>query len=112
MKKDESHTQAVRERLKMLLHTYEKELKVNPVQAETGETVIEQGGEALVVELCIRDGDLGTSHLARALEQLGAKPRDDPRHPRLLGRRQLRVAAAHHAERLAGARFAHQEHLL
>ena len=51
MKKDESHTQAVRERLKMLLHTYQKELKVNPVQAETGDTVIEQGEEADAVVL-------------------------------------------------------------
>ena len=51
MKKDESHTQAVRERLKMLLHTYQKELKVNPVQAETGDTVIKQGEKADAVVL-------------------------------------------------------------
>ncbi len=51
MKNDESHTQAVRERLKMLLHTYQKELKVNPVQAETGDTVIKQGEKADAVVL-------------------------------------------------------------
>jgi CRP-like cAMP-binding protein len=51
MKKDESHAQAVRERLKILLSTYQKELKVSPIQAETGETVIEQGGEADAVVL-------------------------------------------------------------
>ena len=51
MKKDESHTKAVRERLKMLLHTYQKELKVNPVQAETGDTVIKQGEKADAVVL-------------------------------------------------------------
>ena len=51
MKKDESHAQAVRERLKILLSTYQKELKVSPIQVETGETVIEQGGEADAVVL-------------------------------------------------------------
>ena len=51
MKKDESHAQAVRERLKSSLSTYQKELKVSPIQAETGETVIEQGGEADAVVL-------------------------------------------------------------
>ena len=51
MKEDESHAQAVRERLKILLSTYQKELKVSPIQAETGETVIEQGGEADAVVL-------------------------------------------------------------
>ena len=51
MKNDESHAQAVRERLKMLLHTYQKELKVNPVQAETGDTVIKQGEKADAVVL-------------------------------------------------------------
>ena len=51
MKNDGSHTQAVRERLKMLLHTYQKELKVNPVQAETGDTVIKQGEKADAVVL-------------------------------------------------------------
>ena len=51
MKKDESHAQALRERLKVLLSTYQKELKVSPIQAETGDTVIEQGGEADAVVL-------------------------------------------------------------
>ena len=51
MNKDKSHVQAVRERLKILLSTYQKELKVSPIQAETGETVIDQGGEADAVVL-------------------------------------------------------------
>ena len=51
MKKDESHAQALRERLKVLLSTYQKELKVSPIQAETGDTVIEQGEEADAVVL-------------------------------------------------------------
>ena len=46
MKKDESHAQAVRERLKILLSTYQRELKISPIQAKTGEIVIEQGEEA------------------------------------------------------------------
>ena len=54
MKKDESHAQALRERLKVLLSTYQKELKVSPIQAETGDTVIEQGGEADAVVLLKR----------------------------------------------------------
>ena len=51
MKKDESHAQAIRERLKILLSTYQKELKVSPIKAETGDTVIEQGEEADAVVL-------------------------------------------------------------
>ena len=51
MKKDESHAQAIRERLKIVLSTYQKELKVTPVQAETGETVIKQGEKADAVVL-------------------------------------------------------------
>ena len=51
MKKDESHAQAIRERLKIVLSTYQKELKVNPVQAETGDTVIKQGEKADAVVL-------------------------------------------------------------
>ena len=54
MKKDKSHAQALRERLKVLLSTYQKELKVSPIQAETGDTVIEQGGEADAVVLLKR----------------------------------------------------------
>ena len=51
MKNIESHAQAAREKLQMLLRTYQKELKVNPVLAQTGEIVIEQGGEADAVVL-------------------------------------------------------------
>ena len=51
MKKDESHAQAVRERLKILLSTYQRELKISPIQAKTGEVVIEQGEEADAVVL-------------------------------------------------------------
>ena len=47
----ESHSQSVREKLQMLLRTYQKELKVNPVLAQTGEIVIEQGGQADAVVL-------------------------------------------------------------
>ena len=54
MKNIESHAQAVREKLQMLLRTYQKELKVNPVQAETGDIVIEQGGQADEVVLLQR----------------------------------------------------------
>ena len=50
----ESHAQAAREKLQMLLRTYQKELKVNPVQAETGDIVIEQGGQADAVVLLQR----------------------------------------------------------
>ena len=51
MKNIESHAQAAREKLQMLLRTYQKELKVNPVLAQTGEIVIEQGGQADAVVL-------------------------------------------------------------
>ena len=51
MKNIKSHAQAAREKLQMLLRTYQKELKVNPVLAQTGEIVIEQGGEADAVVL-------------------------------------------------------------
>ena len=54
MKNIESHAQAAREKLQMLLRTYQKELKVNPVQAETGDIVIEQGGQADEVVLLQR----------------------------------------------------------
>ena len=47
----ESHSQSVREKLQILLRTYQKELKVNPVLAQTGEIVIEQGGQADAVVL-------------------------------------------------------------
>ena len=57
MKKDESHAQAIRERLKIVLSTYQKELKVTPVQAETGETVIKQGEKADAVVL-LKHGSL------------------------------------------------------
>ena len=50
----ESHAQAAREKLQMLLRTYQKELKVNPVQAETGDIVIEQGCQADAVVLLQR----------------------------------------------------------
>ncbi len=42
----DSHVEAVRGRLQVLLGTYQKELKVNPVQAEAGDTVIVQGQKA------------------------------------------------------------------
>ena len=51
MKNIESHARAAREKLQMLLRTYQKELKVNPVLAQTGEIVIEQGGQADAVVL-------------------------------------------------------------
>ena len=54
MKNIESHAQAAREKLQMLLRTYQKELKVNPVQAETGDIVIEQGDQADEVVLLQR----------------------------------------------------------
>ena len=54
MKNIESHAQATREKLQMLLRTYQKELKVNPVQAETGDIVIEQGDQADEVVLLQR----------------------------------------------------------
>ena len=51
MKNIESHARAARVKLQMLLRTYQKELKVNPVLAQTGEIVIEQGGQADAVVL-------------------------------------------------------------
>ena len=51
MKNIKSHAQAAREKLQMLLRTYQKELKVKPVLAQTGEIVIEQGGQADAVVL-------------------------------------------------------------
>ena len=46
--------EAVRGRLQILLGTYQKELKVNPVQAEAGDTVIVQGQKADSVVLLKR----------------------------------------------------------
>ena len=51
MKNIESHARAARVKLQILLRTYQKELKVNPVLAQTGEIVIEQGGQADAVVL-------------------------------------------------------------
>jgi CRP-like cAMP-binding protein len=49
-----SHVKAVRERLQILLGTYQKELKVNPIQAQTGDIVIVQGQKADSVVLLKR----------------------------------------------------------
>ena len=50
----DSNVEAVRGRLQILLGTYQRELKVNPVQAEAGDTVIVQGQKADSVVLLKR----------------------------------------------------------
>ena len=54
MTSSNSRVKAVRERLQILLGTYQKELKVNPIQAQTGDTVIMQGQKADSVVLLKR----------------------------------------------------------
>lgn len=66
----DAHVEAVRERLQILLGTYQKELKVNPVQAEAGDTVIVQGQKAESVVLLKR------GQLVVELEGEGETPRE------------------------------------
>ena len=54
MTRSNSHVKAVQERLQILLGTYQKELKVHPIQAQTGDTVIVQGQKADSVVLLKR----------------------------------------------------------